>query len=83
VGSARGVQIDIDLGRLSIRYPMEVNLAGDSAETLRNLPPLPPHITPDPARKFTSMLVQGDPDEGNLLIGTAKQALDSVLPGRD
>jgi pyruvate dehydrogenase (quinone) len=39
-GHARGVQIDID-GRMgSIRYPMEVNLVGDSAETLRELLPL-------------------------------------------
>ena len=36
-GSARGVQIDIDGRQLSIRYPMEVNLIGDSKETLRAL----------------------------------------------
>ncbi|WP_265502867.1 thiamine pyrophosphate-requiring protein [Paracoccus beibuensis] len=39
-GQARGVQIDLDPGMLSIRYPMEVNLVGDSAETLRALLPL-------------------------------------------
>src|SRR5438132_377625 len=39
-GKARGVQIDIDGRMLSIRYPMEVNLVGDSAETLRALLPL-------------------------------------------
>jgi pyruvate dehydrogenase (quinone) len=39
-GKARGVQIDIDGRMLSIRYPMEVNLAGDSRETLRALLPL-------------------------------------------
>jgi pyruvate dehydrogenase (quinone) len=38
-GAARGVQIDIEPGMLSIRYPMEVNLVGDSAETLRALLP--------------------------------------------
>ncbi len=38
-GQARGVQIDIDGRMLSIRYPMEVNLVGDSAETLRALMP--------------------------------------------
>ncbi|HET9124581.1 MAG TPA: thiamine pyrophosphate-requiring protein [Solirubrobacteraceae bacterium] len=38
-GQARGVQIDIDGRMLSIRYPMEVGLAGDSAETLRALIP--------------------------------------------
>ena len=39
-GQARGVQIDIDPKMLSIRYPMEVNLVGDSAGTLRELIPL-------------------------------------------
>ena len=37
---AKPVQIDIDGRMLSIRYPMEVNLMGDSAETLRALIPL-------------------------------------------
>ena len=36
-GRARGVQIDIDARMLSIRYPMEVNLVGDSATTLARL----------------------------------------------
>ncbi|HYY14153.1 MAG TPA: thiamine pyrophosphate-requiring protein [Chthoniobacterales bacterium] len=39
-GQARGVQIDIDPKLVSVRYPMEVNLVGDSAETLRMLIPL-------------------------------------------
>jgi pyruvate dehydrogenase (quinone) len=39
-GSARGVQIDIDPRMLSIRYPMEVNLVGDAAATLKALLPL-------------------------------------------
>ncbi len=39
-GQARAVQIDIDGRMIGIRYPMEVNLVGDSAETLRALVPL-------------------------------------------
>jgi pyruvate dehydrogenase (quinone) len=39
-GAARGVQIDIDAKMLSLRYPMDVNLQGDSRETLRALIPL-------------------------------------------
>ena len=39
-GDARAVQIDIDAGMLSVRYPMEVSLVGDSAATLRALLPL-------------------------------------------
>ncbi|MDN5863794.1 MAG: thiamine pyrophosphate-requiring protein [Gammaproteobacteria bacterium] len=38
-GQARGVQIDIDGRMVSMRYPMEVNLVGDSAKTLRALIP--------------------------------------------
>lgn len=39
-GDARGVQIDLDPTMLSIRYPMEVALAGDAAATLDALLPL-------------------------------------------
>ncbi len=39
-GEARGVQIDLDGRMLGIRYPMEVNLVGDSALTLKALLPL-------------------------------------------
>ena len=39
-GQAKGVQIDIDGRMLSIRYPMDVNLKGDSKQTLRALLPL-------------------------------------------
>jgi pyruvate dehydrogenase (quinone) len=39
-GQARGVQIELDGRMQSIRFPMEVNLTGDSAETLKALMPL-------------------------------------------
>jgi pyruvate dehydrogenase (quinone) len=39
-GQAKGVQIDIDGKMLSIRYPMDVCLQGDSKETLKALIPL-------------------------------------------
>ncbi|MGG2396001.1 thiamine pyrophosphate-requiring protein [Pseudomonas sp. SH1-B] len=42
-GQARGVQIDLKPDMLSLRYPMEVNLTGDAAETLRALLPLLEH----------------------------------------
>jgi pyruvate dehydrogenase (quinone) len=38
-GRARGVQIDLDGRMVGIRYPMEINLVGDSKETLRALIP--------------------------------------------
>jgi pyruvate dehydrogenase (quinone) len=39
-GQARGIQIDIDPRMLGLRYPMELNMVGDSKETLRSLIPL-------------------------------------------
>ncbi|HVJ92647.1 MAG TPA: thiamine pyrophosphate-binding protein, partial [Labilithrix sp.] len=39
-GAARGVQIDIDGRQLGMRYPNEVNLIGDSRDTLRELLPM-------------------------------------------
>jgi pyruvate dehydrogenase (quinone) len=39
-GDARGVQIDIDGANLSLRYPMEYSLIGDSKQTLAALLPL-------------------------------------------
>ena len=45
------------------------------------VPPLPPHITLEQAKKFSSTLLAGDPDEGSVIIGSAKQLLASVLPG--
>lgn len=39
-GQAKGVQIDIDNRMVSLRYPMDVSLIGDSKETLKALIPL-------------------------------------------
>jgi pyruvate dehydrogenase (quinone) len=38
-GQARGVQIDLDPARIGLRYPVEVGLVGDSADTLAALLP--------------------------------------------
>ena len=47
------------------------------------VPPLPPHITFDQAKKFTSMLLKDDPAERHLLKDTARQVLASILPGKE
>jgi pyruvate dehydrogenase (quinone) len=47
-----------------------------------NVPPLPPHITVKQAKAFASTLLQGDPEEGSVIIDTAKQVLSSVLPSK-
>ena len=45
------------------------------------VPPLPPHITLQQARKFTESLVKGDPHESRVIVGAARQVLESILPG--
>lgn len=42
-GQARAVEIDLDAGRIGIRYPAEVHLVGDARESLRGLLPLLRH----------------------------------------
>src|SRR3989440_1174742 len=55
-GQARGVQIDVKGRMLGIRYPMEVNLHGDAAETLRALLP---HLKRKQGRAFRQKIEQG------------------------
>ena len=45
------------------------------------VPPLPPHLTLEEAKKFTETLIKGDPEEGRVVKGTARQLLSSLLPG--
>ncbi|MFM0053208.1 thiamine pyrophosphate-requiring protein [Caballeronia grimmiae] len=46
-----------------------------------NVPPLPPHITLQQAKAFATTLFEGDPNEGSIIVDTAKQVLGAVLPG--
>ena len=46
-----------------------------------NVPPLPPHFTLQQAKAFATTLFEGDPDQGNVIVDTAKQVLGAVLPG--
>ncbi|MEW9585144.1 thiamine pyrophosphate-requiring protein [Paraburkholderia sp. DGU8] len=46
-----------------------------------NIAPLPPHITLAQAKAFASTLLKGDPNEGNVIVETAKQVLGAILPG--
>jgi pyruvate dehydrogenase (quinone) len=46
------------------------------------VPPLPPHITLKQARAFAEALIKGDPEEGGVIAGTARQVLSSILPGK-
>ncbi len=46
------------------------------------VPPLPPHITFDEARKLTESLIKGDPHEGGVIMGAARQVLASIIPAK-
>ncbi|WP_434577010.1 thiamine pyrophosphate-requiring protein [Pseudomonas sp. Z5-35] len=46
-----------------------------------DVPPLPPHIKLEQAKKFASTLLQGDPNERGIVVATAKQVLGALLPG--
>jgi pyruvate dehydrogenase (quinone) len=46
-----------------------------------NVPPLPPHIKLEQAKKFASALLQGDPNEAGVIVQAAKQVLAGILPG--
>jgi pyruvate dehydrogenase (quinone) len=45
------------------------------------VPPLPSHISLEQAKKFTSTIIKGDPNEGGMLSGVAHQVLSAILPG--
>lgn len=47
-----------------------------------NVPPLPPHITFEQARKFLSSIVKGDPHRGGVVRQAAKQMASSMMPGK-
>jgi pyruvate dehydrogenase (quinone) len=46
------------------------------------VPPLPPHITFEEAKKLTESLIKGDPDESGVIVGMTKQVLASLVPGK-
>ncbi|WP_233237053.1 thiamine pyrophosphate-requiring protein [Bordetella sp. LUAb4] len=79
----KGIYVDQDdmLGAawdaaLSADRPVVIEVKSDPS-----VPPLPPHITMTQARAFGKALLQGDPEQGNVVIDTARQVLGSVLPG--
>jgi pyruvate dehydrogenase (quinone) len=47
------------------------------------IPPLPPHITLQQAKNFTVALMKGDPNEGGVIRGAARQVLETIMPGKD
>ncbi len=78
-GSARGVQIDIKGDKLSLRYPMEVNLVGDSAATLSALLPLLEQKTDTSWRETIKANVE---DWWKVLEARAMKSADPINPQR-
>jgi len=76
-GQARGVQIDLVGSMLSLRYPMEVPLAGDSAETLRALLPL---LQRKPDRSWRATIEQNVRDWWQQVAELAAQQAEPVNP---
>jgi pyruvate dehydrogenase (quinone) len=73
-------------------HPDRIGLAWDAAlaadrpvvlefKTDPEVPPLPAHISLAQAKNFVSTMMEGDPREGSMLAGVARQVLSAILPG--
>jgi pyruvate dehydrogenase (quinone) len=78
-GQARAVQIDVDGRRVSLRYPTEVNLVGDSRETLRALLPL---LEPKQDRAWRQRIEAGVTRWWQVLEERAMTAAEPINPQR-
>jgi pyruvate dehydrogenase (quinone) len=78
-GDARGVQIDIDGTMLSLRYPMEISMVGDSAVTLRALLPL---LEQKPASVWRRGIETGVAEWWKTLDERAMASADPINPQR-
>jgi pyruvate dehydrogenase (quinone) len=78
-GQARGVQIDIDPRKVSIRYPMEVNLIGDSRATLAALLPM---LQPKADRTWRNKIEEDVGKWWRVLEARAMNAAEPINPQR-
>lgn len=78
-GQARGVQIDIDGRMLSIRYPFEVPLVGDTAETLRALLP---RLKQKTDRSWREKIEENVSEWWRVLQGRAMNSANPLNPQR-
>jgi pyruvate dehydrogenase (quinone) len=76
-GDARGVQIDIDARRIGIRYPMDVHLVGDAAETLRALVPL---LQTKEDRSWQDTIKESVRDWWHLMADRAQEPANPINP---
>jgi pyruvate dehydrogenase (quinone) len=78
-GQARGVQIDIAARMLGLRYPMEVNLQGDSKLTLQALLPL---LDRKGSRAWQKKIAEGMSEWWEVLEARALHDADPINPQR-
>jgi pyruvate dehydrogenase (quinone) len=78
-GQARGVQIDINGRMTSLRYPMEVNLIGDSAETLKLLIPM---LARKEDRRWRNRIEKNVAEWWETLEDRAMETADPINPQR-
>src|SRR6266446_7642502 len=76
-GEAKGVQIDNDARRIGIRYPMDVQLVGDAAETLRALIPL---LETKVDRSWQEQIRSSVQDWWHLMAERAQEPADPINP---
>ncbi len=76
-GQARGVQIDLSSEHLSLRYPMEVNLAGDAKATLTALLP---HLTQQQDTSWQEQVIEGMKDWNHVTEKEAMTEADPINP---
>ena len=78
-GQARAVQIDIDGRMLSIRYPMDVNLKGDSRQTIKALFPL---LKRKMDRAWQQKIINNVRDWWKTIEGRAMNSANPINPER-
>ena len=78
-GRARAVQIDIDGRMLGLRYPTEINLVGDSAETLRALIP---RLERKQDRSWRDRIEEGVAEWWDVIEQRAMNDADPINPQR-
>ncbi len=78
-GQARAVQIDLDPRMVGIRYATEINLVGDSAETLEQLHPM---LEPKQDRAWRRQIESWVSDWWEVVEGRAMQDADPINPQR-
>jgi pyruvate dehydrogenase (quinone) len=78
-GRAKGVQIDLDGRLIGIRYPMDVQLVGDSTETLRALLP---RLKRKEDRSWRTNIEHGIEDWWRVMEARAMEEADPINPQR-